>query len=655
VRRHSTPSTILASPSDHRRTSASFACAATLFASLIGVAVLGGCERRGESTSPTEEDEVAIDVDENAPPIAWQDWEREAFESAAAERRLILVTVVADWCHWCHVMDEKTYTNAAIRTLLGRHFVAVRVEADARPDLAERYSQWGWPALAVLTPDARPVLELRGYQEADEFAELLHKLARAEADGTLKGRVTPPKKALPERPLASVRDGLIAQLDNLYDEEEHGWGHRQKYPIAGGIEHALLRSHLRAKDKEWETLALATLERELMLVDPVWGGMYQYSVRGVWDRPHFEKIGKVQVGALSSFALAYRRTGDARWLAAIDAEIGYLRDHMLSETGGFYSSQDADLREGETTIPGDVFYAKDDAGRRALGEPKIDRRIFADLGGGFISALCTVHAVDRRPEGERSPALELATAAAEHLLRAHLRSDGAFRHDADVDDPKIYLRDQTAVGRGLIGLYRATGERRYLDHARTLGDRILSDLQDPDTGGFFAHSADPEAVGVFAERRRPLEENGEAARFLIELERLVDHLAQAENTSEGGGLPYIAAARTALLSLADPKAIKREGRMITSYLLAVEEVLFTGVDVTIVAADPKAREDLLAAALASDEPRKSVEISPPGERYPDIQRAAAYICSDSACSTPITDPTSLAQRIEAFTADLDRD
>ena len=50
--------------------------------------------------------------------------------------------------------------------LLREHFVTIRVDADARPDVAERYRAWGWPATAILTPDARPVLELRGYQEA---------------------------------------------------------------------------------------------------------------------------------------------------------------------------------------------------------------------------------------------------------------------------------------------------------------------------------------------------------------------------------------------------------------------------------------------------------------------------------------------------------
>lgn len=621
-----------------RLTSVTALALTTLLA--LSLAITPGCERRGEGPrSPTEE------VDANAPEVAWNAWEREAFAKAAEERRLVLVTVVAGWCHWCHVMDEETYTDAAIRTLLDRHFVAIRVEADARPDLAERYAEWGWPAIAVLTPDARPVLELRGFQEAPGFADLLRELADAEAQGTLTGRRAPPPKAPPSLPVTAIRDSVMAQLDRLYDPEEQGWGRRQKYPLAGGIEHSLLRSRLRPGATTWQERALATLDQELLLVDPVWGGMYQYSVRGVWTRPHFEKIGKVQVGALSSFALAYRRTGDGRWLAAGDAQIGYLEQHLRAPEGGFYSSQDADLRDGERVVPGDVYYAEDDAGRRALGIPRVDRHVYADLAGGFIRSLCTFDAVDPRPEDERSDALKLAIAAGEDLLNRHRRDDGTFAHDPSADDPLIYLRDQAAVGRAFLALYQATGERRWLDHARTLADRILAELVDPERGGFYAHTADPEAVGVFTERRRPIEENGEAARFLIELERLIDHREQS--------LPYIAAAEEALLALADPAEIKREGRVVTSYLLALEELLFTGVDVTIVATNPDAQRQFLAAARAADEPRAVIELSPPGERYPDIGRDAAYICSDSACSPPITDPKILGERLIEFTAALD--
>ena len=86
--------------------------------------------------------------------FTWMDWGPEAFERAKRERRFLLIDGAAEWCHWCHVMDETTYRDPEVGRLLRERFVAIRVDVDAHPDLAERWSEWGWPATFLLTPDA---------------------------------------------------------------------------------------------------------------------------------------------------------------------------------------------------------------------------------------------------------------------------------------------------------------------------------------------------------------------------------------------------------------------------------------------------------------------------------------------------------------------
>jgi uncharacterized protein len=59
----------------------------------------------------------------DAPPIRWQrQWSQALFAQAAREQRFVLLDLHAVWCHWCHVMDEKTYTDSSVRTLIGRSF-----------------------------------------------------------------------------------------------------------------------------------------------------------------------------------------------------------------------------------------------------------------------------------------------------------------------------------------------------------------------------------------------------------------------------------------------------------------------------------------------------------------------------------------------------
>ena len=333
-----------------------------------------------------------------AAAFTWHTWTPDSFAAAAREQKLLLVNVAASWCHWCHVMDHETYADPEVAALLRDHFMTIRVDADARPDLAERYADWGWPATVVLTSDARPVLEMRGYQDPKSFVTLLRELVADQRAGTLKGRKAVPVPAARDADLVALRGAAEALLDRYYDEAQGGWGRKQKYPLAALDELALLRARVFGA-AVWQERALITLTNELRLIDPVWGGMYQYSVGGVWDQPHFEKIGAIQAGALEALALAYRRTGDPRWQQAAQLQRGYLLGPMQDPEGGFYTSQDADLeRPGQPPILGADYYAKDDAGRRALGIPRIDTAIYADLNGRTIAALCLLYAAVPGPE-----------------------------------------------------------------------------------------------------------------------------------------------------------------------------------------------------------------------------------------------------------------
>lgn len=575
--------------------------------------------------------------------FTWHEWTPASFAAAQKERRILLVNVAASWCHWCHVMDHETYADPEVAALLRDHFMPIRVDSDARPDLAERYADWGWPATAVLTSDARPVLELRGYQEPREFAELLRGLVADRDAGKLQGRRPAPMTPVRDADLVALRKAAQTQLDSHYDEALGGWGRKQKYPLATHDELGLLRARVFG-EALWQERALTTLGQELKLIDPVWGGMYQYSVGGVWEQPHFEKIGVIQAGALDILALAYRRTGDARWRTAAHLQRSYLVDRMQHPEGGFYTSQDADLqRPGQPPVLGADYYALDDAGRRKLGVPRVDENRYADINGRTIVALCQLYAAVPGPDGgEDRAALAAAVKAGERLLNTHRVTTGGFRHGAD-DNGLLYLRDQAAVGRALMALYRVTGSPRWLAEAGALAKFMQESLVDREHGGFFAHTLDPDAVGVFAERRKPLEENAMAVRFMLELHRQIDHLPESS--------PYGDIAIAALRGVSQPERVRDEGRMIGQYALALAEASFTPVNVTVVGkqGDP-AVVALHRAALALDDPRTLLNISPPGDRYPDIGAPAVYLCTDNSCSTPIKDPAKLAASAAKFLA-----
>ncbi len=91
--------------------------------------------------------------DNRAHEIRWREWGEEAFAEAKQQDKPILLSLSAVWCHWCHVMDETSYSDPGVISYINEHYIPVRVDNDQRPDINARYNMGGWPTTAFLTPD----------------------------------------------------------------------------------------------------------------------------------------------------------------------------------------------------------------------------------------------------------------------------------------------------------------------------------------------------------------------------------------------------------------------------------------------------------------------------------------------------------------------
>src|SRR5690348_5959284 len=81
--------------------------------------------------------------------ISWQPWSDDVFARAKRENKFVLMDLEAVWCHWCHVMDATTYRDPRVVALINQKYIAVKVDQDSRPDIANRYEDWGWPATVI--------------------------------------------------------------------------------------------------------------------------------------------------------------------------------------------------------------------------------------------------------------------------------------------------------------------------------------------------------------------------------------------------------------------------------------------------------------------------------------------------------------------------
>jgi len=76
---------------------------------------------------------------------AWRAWSEDVFAEAAREHKLVLLDLVAPWCRWCQMMEAQSYNDPAVRKLIEAGYVAVRVDQNAQPDIANRYRRLALP------------------------------------------------------------------------------------------------------------------------------------------------------------------------------------------------------------------------------------------------------------------------------------------------------------------------------------------------------------------------------------------------------------------------------------------------------------------------------------------------------------------------------
>ncbi len=555
--------------------------------------------------------------------IDWQPWSDSIFEEAKRQHRFVLLDLEAVWCHWCHVMDEQTYADPKVVALIRSRYLAVKVDQDSRPDISARYEDYGWPATVVFNSDGSEIVKRQGYLPPKLMASMLQAIIDDPSPGPSIVQEPPLEPGSAVGLTNEQRQRLEQVLRDDYDRKNRGWGTVQKFLDWDVIEFCLGQTI--AGNREFEQMARETLDAQLQLIDPVWGGVYQYSTDGDWQHPHFEKIMQFQAENLRIYAEAFALWPDPKYLTAATKIRAYLRNFLTSPEGAFYTSQDADLKQGEHAAE---YFALNDAGRRKLGLPRIDRHIYARENGWAINALARFYGVT----GDAS-ALSEATRAAEWIIAHRSLPGGGFRHD-EKDEAGPYFGDNVYLARAFLTLYEVTADRKWLQRAEETAQFAADHFKS--AAGYVAVA---NSLGAKLPSKPQTDENTAFAR----LTNLLNHYT--------GNAADRARAEHAMRYLAVPAVAERRGFLVGGILLADRELSAPPLHLTVVGSksDPKARA-LFAAALRQAAPYKRVEWSDPKEgplpnpdvEYPALEEAAAFVCTDRRCSAPIFDEAKIA-------------
>ena len=500
------------------------------------------------------------------------------------------------------------------------------------------------------------------------------------------------------RPSPSLIADTVTIFKRIFDDRDGGLRRAPKFPSNIPIR-LLLRAHARTGDQVALLMAALTLEKMAAggMYDQLAGGFHRYSTDARWLVPHFEKMLYDNALLVVAYAEAWQVTGRDDFARVARDTLEYLHREMTAPGGGIFSATDADSKRPDGKSEEGAFFVWSEAEiREHLGAgPDTDhfiRYYGVTAGGNFEGAnILAIAAPDEREHGalapqravlyatrlRRSPPFRdekilaawnglaisafavagrmfdepryvaAAVRAASHLLE-NMRPCGRLARSAK--DGRAggagFLDDYAFVCAGLIDLYEATFEPRWLREAIALADDVERLFADP-AGGWFMTAADHEQLIA---REKPTYDGAEPSGTSV---ALLNALRLGTFTSDDR---WRAIADRAFAAITPTLTENPLG--LTEALLALDHASDEPKEIAIVwprDAGPDAARPLLdvvrrtfapnhalAAASEADAPEVGKLIPFIADKTARDGRATAYVCVRGRCELPVQDADALA-------------
>ncbi|MBH25270.1 MAG: thioredoxin domain-containing protein [Myxococcales bacterium] len=669
-------------------------------------------------------------------PVDWHPWGEEAFAAARREGRPVLLSVGYSTCHWCHVMEHESFEDLEIAEFINRHFIAIKVDRERRPDVDSVYmsavqmmaGRGGWPMTVVMTPSGEPFFGGTYFPARDGdrgsrkgFLTILRELREGYAsdpDGvqarakSLSQRMQAAARPAPpaEVPGPELIEVAAEQLLRRHDRRHGGFGRAPKFPQPALLK-LLLQVHRRTREDALRDAVTLTL-REMAeggIYDQVGGGFHRYATDARWLVPHFEKMLYDNALLVDVYLDAYQLTGEARFARVARETLDYVLREMTSPAGLFYSATDADSLTPDGHAEEGWFFTWTPAELRATLSPE-DAALIIDVHGvteqgnfegrnilswpeplaevaprlnttpdALRDRVEAIHATLYATRARRPAPLKdtKALAAWNGLMIGALARGGlvlgepryveAASRAADAALTRMVrggrlrrvvmgerashlgmLDDHAFLASGLLDLFEATGQARWLEAAVGLHEQLEALFRDPVHGGYFMTGSDGEALLV---REKPTRDGAEPSGNAVaarNLRRLAT-LTGAEVWRE----------RADAVLAAFASEMRRRPTGMAYMLTALDYALDRPKEVVLVTrgAGPGAEALLEAASRTYAPNRVLVRTSEEGrgalvKQVPLVEgkvalggAATAYVCEQGVCRKPTTDPGALRREL----------
>lgn len=550
--------------------------------------------------------------------IKWKEWSDEAFECADREGKLLLLDLTATWCHWCHVMDETTYSDLEVARTINESFVPVRVDIDQRPDISERYNRGGFPTTAFLSARGESVWGAT-YIPPAEMKRVMQSILKAQRSGEIhqaleRARTSTLETARPRLdqgvPSEDEIKHLFEGLFDSYDVEHGGFGTEPKFPHPDAVD-LLIAKSLSEGDSVLSEAVMHTLANMAGgLYDDVEGGVFRYSVVRDWSVPHFEKMLETNLGYLRNLARAHAAFGEVRLRELAEGVASYLLNTLRDDgTGAFFGSQDAD----------EQYYKLSSQARAKRAAPSVDRTVYSGL-----NALASAVFIEAGTLLGRSDLVDAGLKALDRIMNTQWSRDkGLIRHSEGQD---LYLsEDQVELVGALIAAMEVRRTSELGPVALRSVDCTRKGFAHPE-GGLGDIAIDEEGIGALAKPMRSLVTN---AKWAHRLSLLGMALGKTELVDE---------ARTILGSF-DLELVRAHGVFSASYVTASTALRAGPIKVEVHGVLERPEENALwLASKTAMEPR-AVTL------FVRDQDDFSVVCTERGCSSKIASPDELVRML----------
>lgn len=583
--------------------------------------------------------------------IGWYPWGDEAFKKAQKEDKPILLSIAGTWCHWCHVMDDGTYSDQQVVGEINKNFIPIRVDTDQRPDINTRYNLGGWPTTAFLTPEG-DVIAGGTYIPPEEMLEMISGVRRlyrqdpagidrempAGDDVEFAQSGPPPKMETKKRKIGMETEtfadliGFTAdQIKENYDSRYGGFGNFPKFPMFEALELAQVACLYQEGDQQWEKIFTHTLRSMFTggIYDSVEGGFFRYSTTRDWSVPHYEKMLEDNARLLHLLLTTYKFTADEFFAHASRDVLRYLENNLyLPESGCWAGSQDAD----------EEYYALPLNERQERAKPGIDRNIYVNWNALLVRSLFFASVILAEAKWYDRAMVTLNT-----LRQRCYQPGNGMAHYLSKEDANAHvwglLEDQASMGLALTAAYQHSGDPDWLDFSRELAEYCLETLS-MERGALCDRPLRDQELGRLALPHFDLRQNSLCARWFTELALLTGEEAYLEKAAD--------------LVHAFMGEYRRHSLFSAALARAAFGVRERGATIDVVGTtDDPALLNLHSTALAAFVPPKVVRLLSPDqarkwgyEEYARVDQATAFACMGRHCFEPAKDPIELEQVVE---------